>query len=78
MGATIIHAMMAEREMRMPKEREITRLAKSVSLQVERLSAIRIGVWRLSTIREAVFAWDVIVQKPRMQCVDIGTLFMPL
>jgi len=64
--------------MRMPKEREITRLAKSVSLQVERLSAIRIGVWRLSTIREAVFAWDVIVQKPRMQCVDIGTLFMPL
>ena len=70
--------MMAEREMRMPKEREITRLAKSVSLQVERLSAIRIGVWRLSTIREAVFAWDVIVQKPRMQCVDIGTLFMPL
>jgi hypothetical protein len=50
MRAIIIHAMMAEREMRMPKEREITRLAKSVSLQVEWLSVIRIGVWRLSTI----------------------------
>jgi hypothetical protein len=30
MLATIIHAMTAEREMRMPKEREITRLAKMV------------------------------------------------
>jgi hypothetical protein len=61
MRATIIHAMMAEREMRMPKEREITRLAKSVSLHVERLSVIRFGVRRLSTIREAVFVYDVIV-----------------